>query len=247
MADPPVSPAPGALEARLIVRGPDGVERDVVTLAGDRITIGRLAEVNDITLEPDPQQLVTRQEHCSLERDGSRWFVVDTGSVNGTYIRRDGELERVSGRGELSDGDAVCIVALLADDRTPAYWEVSFDDRGRTRAASFAPRPSCLTYDAEQVRLFLVQGSSRHEIPLRPQTHRLVSFMAERIAGAGGTAVLCTHDELMQAVWADEPRHTREELNKLFWELRRKLEPFGAEELFESERGLGYRMKTCPG
>jgi len=245
MTDPPVSSAGGASEARLVVRGPDGRERDVVALAGDRITIGRLAAVNDIALEPDPQQLVSRQEHCSLQRDGSRWFVVDTGSTNGTYIRRGHELERVSGRGELADGDAVCIVAMLADDRTPAYWEISFDDRGRTRAASFVLRPACLTYDSEQVRLFLVLGNDRHEIPLRPQTHRLVGFMAERNAAASGTPVLCTHNELMEAVWADEPRHPREELNKLFWELRKKLEPFGAVDLFESERGLGYRMKSC--
>ena len=247
MPDPHVSSAPDAFEAQLIVRGPDGRERSVLALAGDRITVGRLADLNDIALEPDPQQLVTRQEHCSLERDGSRWFVVDRGSVNGTYVRRGDELERVAGRSELADGDAVCVVAVLSEDRTPKYWEISFDDRGRTRAASLAPRPACLAYDRDQVRLFLVRGDSRNEIPLRPQTHRLVGFMAERNAAAGGTPVLCTHDELMKAVWDDEPRHTREELNKLFWELRRKLEPFGGGELFESERGLGYRMRSCSG
>ena len=41
--------------------------------------------------------------------------------------------------------------------------------------------------------------------------------------------------------------HTREELAKLFWELRKKLEPFGAGELVESERRRGYRLRTCPG
>jgi DNA-binding response OmpR family regulator len=50
----------------------------------------------------------------------------------------------------------------------------------------------------------------------------------------------------MRAVWADEPMHTREELAKLVWELRKKLEPFGAEHLIENERGLGYRLRTCP-
>ena len=35
------------------------------------------------------------------------------------------------------------------------------------------------------------------------------------------------------------------ELAKLVWELRRKLEPFGAEHLIENERRLGYRMRTC--
>jgi DNA-binding winged helix-turn-helix (wHTH) protein len=68
--------------------------------------------------------------------------------------------------------------------------------------------------------------------------------MAERNAGAGA-AVLCTHEELMAAVWRDEPLHTREELAKLVWELRRTLEPFGAAHLLENERGLGYRLRTC--
>ena len=63
--------------------------------------------------------------------------------------------------------------------------------------------------------------------------------MAER------APALCTHDELMQAVWADEPMHSREELAKLVWELRKKLEPFGAEHLIENERRRGYRMRTC--
>jgi DNA-binding winged helix-turn-helix (wHTH) protein len=70
--------------------------------------------------------------------------------------------------------------------------------------------------------------------------------MVERNAAAGGSPVLCTHEELMQAVWADEPMHTREELAKLVWELRKKLEPFGAEHLIENERRLGYRLRTCP-
>ena len=66
--------------------------------------------------------------------------------------------------------------------------------------------------------------------------------MVERNAAAGGVPVLCTHDELMGAVWADEPMHTREELAKLVWELRKKLEPFDAGRLIENERGLGYRL-----
>src|SRR5436190_1261874 len=102
----------------------------------------------------------------------------------------------------------------------------------------------CLTYDAEQARLALVQGEERHEIPIRAQAHRLIRFMVERNASGDGSPVLCTHEELMHAVWADEPMHTREELAKLVWELRKKLEPFGAGQLIENARGLGYRLQT---
>jgi DNA-binding winged helix-turn-helix (wHTH) protein len=102
----------------------------------------------------------------------------------------------------------------------------------------------CLRYDVDQARLVLVEGGESHEISIRAQAHRLVRYMAERNEAGGGPA-LCTHEELMQAVWADEPMHSREELAKLFWELRKKLEPFGAAQLIENERGRGYRLQTC--
>jgi len=102
----------------------------------------------------------------------------------------------------------------------------------------------CLRYDVDQARLVLVAGGERHEISIGAQAHRLVRYMAERNEAGGGPA-LCTHEELMQAVWADEPMHSREELAKLFWELRKKLEPFGAAQLVENERGRGYRLQTC--
>src|SRR4030095_4533468 len=72
-----------------------------------------------------------------------------------------------------------------------------------------------------------------------------VRYMVERNAAHGGGAALCTHEELMHAVWADEPMHTREELAKLVWELRKKLEPFGGGQLIENARGFGYRLHTC--
>jgi DNA-binding winged helix-turn-helix (wHTH) protein len=103
----------------------------------------------------------------------------------------------------------------------------------------------CLSYDLEQARLMLVRNGERHEISIRAQAHRLVRYMVERNEAGGGPA-LCTHEELMHAVWADEPMHTREELAKLVWEVRKKLEPFGAAELIENERRRGYRLRSCP-
>src|SRR5690349_15868469 len=101
-----------------------------------------------------------------------------------------------------------------------------------------------LVYDERAGRLLVMRNGESHEVPIRAQTHRLVRYMAERNAAAGRSAVLCTHEELMRSVWGDEPLHTREELAKLVWELRRRLEPFGAAGLVENERGLGYRLHT---
>src|SRR5262249_38490335 len=99
--------------------------------------------------------------------------------------------------------------------------------------------------DASEARLVLWMGGEPHELPIRAQAHKLIRYMAERNAAAGGTPALCTHDELMHAVWAGEPMHSREELAKLVWELRKKLGPFGSEHLIENERRLGYRLRTC--
>ena len=77
--------------AEVVVSGPDGAPIGTYGLTGARVTVGRLAGVNDIALQPDPELLITRAAHCTFEREGSAWLVVDGGSVNGTYLRRSGE------------------------------------------------------------------------------------------------------------------------------------------------------------
>ena len=226
----------------VVVAAPEGEEPSTFELSGERVSIGRLPAVNDIALEPDPELLVTREAHCTLEHEGAHSFVVDGRSVNGTFLRRGGELRQLTERTALHDGDVVCVLASVEDPQNQKFFELAF----QAPADSQATRPAlktmaqCLSYDAEEARLVLVSGAERHEIEIRAQAHKLVSYMAER------SPALCTHEELMEAVWGDEPMHSREELAKLFWELRKKLEPFGAEELVENERRRGYRLHTCP-
>ena len=140
------------------------------------------------------------------------------------------------------------MLASLSDTGERRFFELAFEhaaDSQATRGVVLDLGAGCLSYDEQQARLLLVRGGERHEIQIRAQAHRLVRHMAARNAEAGSPA-LCTHGELMHAVWGDEPMHTREELARLFWELRRKLEPLGAAELIESERRRGYRLRTCP-
>jgi FHA domain len=232
--------------AELVVSGP-GVSPWRVLLTGARVTVGRLEDSNDVALQPDPQQLVTRTGHLALERRGAEWFLVDGGSVNGTFLQRDGDLVRVTGRTPLRDGDVALVLAGVADTGERSFFELSFHAAGAdSQATRAAPveQEACLDYDRAGGRLVLVQDGTPHELVIRAQAHRLVRHMAERNAAAGAPA-LCTHEELMEAVWGAEALHTREELAKLVWELRRKLEPFGAGHLLENVRGLGYRMRTC--
>lgn len=241
-----------AESAELVVVGPGGARIASVPLA-ERVTVGRLPELNDIALQPDPELFVSRTAHCVLESVGGHWEVVDGGSVNGTFLRRGERLERVDGRAVLRHGDVVCVLASVDQDGARRYFELAFrqdSDDNATRAAPVSTLrasagAACLAYDPEEARLVLRQAGASHEIRLRPQGHRLVRHMAGRNAAAGDTPVLCSHDELMQAVWQDEPMHTRLELARLVWELRRELRRFDAEELVESERGRGYRLRTC--
>ena len=230
--------------ATVIFSEPDAADTERLELSGDRVTVGRLPELNDIALEPDPEHLVTRAEHCAFERAGSTWSIVDGGSVNGTFVRRAGELGRIEGRLPLRDGDVVCVLAAIDHQDGPRYFELAYEATADSQATRAAPRPEaaqeCLSYEPDEARLFLVSRGERHELHIRAQAHKLVAYMAER------SPALCTHAELMDAVWGDEPMHSREELAKIVWELRKELEPYDAGHLIENERGLGYRLRTCP-
>lgn len=233
----------------MVVAAPDGSQAVTIALTGGRTTVGRLPDVNDIALQPDPEKLVSRAGHCAIERDGRAWFVVDGGSVNGTFLRRAGDVRRVTGRAALHDGDVVCVLAAVDASGGRRFFELALHAATDSQATQAAPLPdepgdACLRYDSGEARLILITDGGPQELPIRAQAHKLVRYMAERNAAAG-TPALCTHDELMHAVWADEPMHSREELAKLIWELRKKLEPFGLEHLIENERRLGYRLVTC--
>src|SRR6476659_5864404 len=142
---------PRGRTAEVVVSGPDGDARTTVAFSGARATVGRLAELNDIALQPDPQHIVTRAGHCVFERDGRLWFVVDGGSVNGTFLRRSGELRRIAGRQALRDGDVVCVLAEVDEAGQRRFFQLAFhsgEDSQATRAAPGTPEAedTCLRY-----------------------------------------------------------------------------------------------------
>lgn len=232
----------------LELRGPDGEER-TIELDGP-VRIGRAPEGNEVVLGPDPERWISRR-HCRIEPWAGGWAVLDEGSTNGTYVRRGGTatLEEVDGRAPIEGGDAVCLLARLVDD-VPAYWEIVLRDPEMTVAAPLdQSRHPRLEYDWDGGVAWVVKGGSRSEVGgLRPQEHRVLRHMAWRNREAGGAAVLCSHGELIGAVWGDDPHvpHTRDELARVVYEVRRRLgRVAGGAELVETVRGLGYRLRSC--
>jgi len=231
----------------LEVHGPEG-QQFSVELEKDRVTIGRFDLYNDIALEPDPQQLISRKVHCAIERGSDGWWVMDNGSVNRTFLRRIGVTEMVIGRALLKDGDGILILGRLSENGEPSYWELVFRDPMGTRPASHVQPAAYLEYDWIGARLFRIDGDRRQEIgDLRPQEHKLIRYMDQRNRANGNIPVMCTFEELCFAIWGEESNHTESEINHLIWELRQKLEPHPREPRFlETVRGLGYRLVTRP-
>ncbi len=231
----------------LDVCGPGG-EQFRVEITGERVTIGRYEQFNDIALTPDPQQLVTRKVHCVIERNRQGWCVLDNGSVNRTFVRRGSVMQVVEGQATLHEGECICILGRLSEDNKPLYWELTFHDPQATKEG-FArlAGEAHLEYDWVQARLFRVTGSLREEIaPLRPQEHKLIRYMDHRNRSNGHIPVMCSYEELLAAIWGDEP-HTEADINHLVWELRRKVEPdYKNPRFLETVRGLGYRLLTRP-
>src|SRR5579859_2741387 len=229
------------------VTGPEG-QQFRVELAKDRMAIGRFQQFNDIALEPDPQQLITRKGHCAVERDPHGWWVVDNGSVNRTFIRQGAAVQVVVGRAPLIDGMSIRILGKLTETGQPVYWELTFNDPFGTRPATVMLKIDFLEYDWIQAKLWRSEGPDRTEVrDLRPQEHKLIRYMDQRNRANGNVPVMCTYEELIVAVWGEEPYHTEADINHLVWELRQKLEPDPKNPQFlETVRGLGYRLVTRP-
>ncbi len=231
----------------LEVFGPDN-ETFIVPLEKDHLTIGRFREFNDIGLEPDPQQLVTRKAHCVVEHQSEAWWVIDNGSINRTFVRHQDEMEVVHGRMPIEDGDSVLILGRLTEEGTPIYWELVFRDPLRTQRVHGGPPIAFLEYDWIQAKLFRIHGVHREEIRnLRPQEHKLIRYMDQRNRANGNVPVMCLYEDLITAIWEDEIDHTDSEVNHLIYQLRKKVETDSSEPRFlESVRGLGYRLVSHP-
>jgi pSer/pThr/pTyr-binding forkhead associated (FHA) protein len=212
-----------------------------------QIAIGRSAD-NELVL-PDPEKTISRQ-HSTIEYATGRWWLIDEGSANGTFLRQKGNgkaeidmrsLETIP----LADGDVILILGKLLPEDKPVFWELKFRDPAETqRVAGFQPLAE-IEYNFSQKQLFRTTRQYREEIKLSPQERDLVHYMVEQNQANNCQAIVCHYEELIKAIWGEPFGHTNNEINRLVWSLRDKIELDSGEPKFlKTVRGQGYLLDT---
>ncbi|MBI4168883.1 MAG: FHA domain-containing protein [Acidobacteria bacterium] len=226
------------------------------------MTVGRYPKINDVVLAPDLQRLVGREAHCSIERQGGGWWVVDNGSRNGTCVRRSGVLEAVKGKARLANSDVICLLSRVTKAGKRLYWELTFSDPEETQRVTGVEGRACIEYEASRGRIIVVVGSRRVPIKLTEKQETLIRYMVDTNAAHGGKPTLCPHDDLIRAVWgpnsmdsgwtapgSSRPRNpmTRLDLAGLVSAVQQKVQTVAPGTLvFENVHRRGYILHTCP-
>lgn len=233
----------------LEVKRPDGSE-DIIKLEDiigqqkykNFVTIGRSKE-NDIVL-PDPHKKVSRR-HCILEHNIGHWWVVDEGSANGTFVQRTQKEDfldvRSDGKLALTDGDEILILGKFIEPDDYIFWHLIFRDPNQTEEVKPFQYVESLEYSFTQEKLFRKTSRNQEEIKLTPQERRLINHMAQRNRENKNQPVMCSYEELLQAIWLEKFGHTNAEVNRLIWSIRNKIEADSGEPKFlQTVKGSGY-------
>jgi hypothetical protein len=132
--------------ALLEIQGLHG--RDIVTLDGERMTVGKNAD-NDIVLSEDPS---VSRVHAVFERMSRRWAIRDVGSTNGTLVNG----ERIFSQRQLHDDDEI----ILGRTRLHFCDRASVDDVSTARTGT-KPRLTPKEFDVlKELCRPLLKGSA---------------------------------------------------------------------------------------
>lgn len=224
---------------------PAGGEPQVVSLTKVRITIGRDPLYNDIALQPDTHRLVSREEHCFLEQQGTSWYVGSSGSKrNPTLLKREGTLYFVQNNVLLTDGSQIYIQGGRTETGEPLFWRCQFHDPEGTQPGQVI---AYLAYEWRSHQLFRVMRGVSEAIHLSPREDRLFQCLwAHNEEFHAPSLVSIT--ELMHAVWEkNASTHVSQELHQLISSLREKIELDPDKPRFlRNKPGQGYVLDAFP-
>jgi pSer/pThr/pTyr-binding forkhead associated (FHA) protein len=210
-----------------------------------RITVGR-NEDNDIVLA-DRHKMVSRWQF-TLEYSNGRWWIADEDSANGTFVRKYNSNSDIDVRMEeavpLRNGDEILVVGKWTESDIPVYWHLCFSDLDETIPVKKMQLPADLEYNFDRQQLFQVTRQERDEVKLRNQERSLIHYMALKNLENNNQPILCTYDELIEAIWGksvgDEPKHTNDEVNHIGWSIRQKIQPNSSDpKFFETVKSKG--------
>ena len=230
----------------LNIQSPDGNSQRI-DLRKTQYTIGRFPD-NDIALPGGSDSPITRIEHCLLERETGRWYLIDK-STNGTVLKRGDQSQQVQDLPDrkvvLNRGDIICIHG----------WTLTFDDPNGTgevgeRGAKSLVR-SPFVYKVTQAALYYQGDGTRTPIEPRPQVNKMLRYMAQRNLENGGEPVICNYEELIHAVWSgeDAQERTNGDINGIAREIRKLFDEKPSSEdgkqFLETRKGEGYLLRIA--
>lgn len=247
----------------------DGTLQARHPVSADRVSIGRRSSTwtPDIVLADEGAWVSRRQ--CEIWHQQGGWWIADTHSRNGTFLRRDSRLRRITQPLRLRPGDVVCITATADDHGPTSSWELVLVDPVATRSVEVSltgaqSEPGAvaasdddlqdgpvLRWDPDRHLAWVVSAAGEEAVELRPQGEALVAHMAARNLAAGADEVVCSVDELLEAVWGppDDWDHyhppTADNVRDVVLQVRTAIEPDrSAPVLLTNKRGVGYRLRT---
>ncbi|WP_019504030.1 FHA domain-containing protein [Pleurocapsa sp. PCC 7319] len=235
----------------LEVTKPDGMQYAVTlenfipqqTTENVYISIGRQSN-NHIVLN-DPQKKISRH-HCSLQYQNNRWWIVDNGSANGTFLQREIDQPEIDVRSEdaiaLRSGDYILILGALSSTNQPIFWRLEFIDPGETNQVTSMQAIHTLEYSLSRQMLYRNIVRRRDSISLGEQERCLIDYMSRKNHYHQNHPAICEYDELIQAVWQDDTfGRDRKAINHLVWRIRDKIElDSGEPQFLKTIKGRGY-------
>lgn len=229
----------------LVIHSPSG-QQNTFELRDISYSIGRLPE-NDIALTEDSDHRITRLKHCALTRNKGQWLISDH-STNGTQVQVEQTLYHIHDSEIALQPGAVIQIG---------DWRLTFYDPNTTRkhprkTPSFppespvSPSQSKFIYKIAHATLYYQSTDQRQPIYCRPQVNQMLTYMAKQNLENQGEPIVCSHENLIEAIWPNEDNHNSQEINGLAREIRKIFQQYSPEtnpnDFLITSRRLGYRL-----